>query len=143
MGISNIFNIEDLNLYYGHEDVVASNEQNARLPPTSRLKEEIEDVTDHQIVSTKEGDYQKYLVKWKARPLSECTWITDEEFQHMNHDLYERFHAFNTPGLSLSKPGGVDGDKWQTPLRVYNRKNKESKAQTLISHNDWPTWNFM
>ena len=63
--------------------------------------------------------------------LSESTWITDNLFQQFNPDLYEKFHAFNSPGSSFSKPGGVDGDKWQPPLKVYH-KRKGSKAQALI-----------
>ena len=43
--------------------------------------------------------------------LSECTWITDNLFQPLNQDLYERFHAFNSPGSSFSRPRVVDGDK--------------------------------
>ena len=75
------------------------------LPPSKHLKEAIENVIDHQIVSTRHGGYQKYLVKWKGRPLSDCTWITDDKFQHLDTDLYEKFHAFNLPGRVLSSQG--------------------------------------
>ena len=84
MGISNIFNIEDLTLCSNPEDVITNGGSNACLPPTPRLKEEIEDFIDHQIVSTRGGGYQKYLVKWRGRLVSYCTWITDGEFQHLN-----------------------------------------------------------
>ena len=84
MGISNIFNIEDLTLCSNLEDVITNGGPNARLPLAPRLKEEIEDVIDHQIVSTRGGGYQKYYVKWRGRLLSYCTWITDGEFQHLN-----------------------------------------------------------
>ena len=73
MGISNIVNFEDLTLCSNTEDVITNGGPNARLPPTPRLKEEIEDVIDHQIVSTRGGGYQKYLVKWKGKSLSNCT----------------------------------------------------------------------
>ena len=48
---------------------------------------------------------------FRGSTLSECTWITDNLFQQLNQDLYERFHAFNSPGSSFSKPRVVDGDK--------------------------------
>ena len=35
--------------------------QNAHLSPAPHLKEEIKDVIDHHIVSTRGGGYQKYL----------------------------------------------------------------------------------
>ncbi|RVW44156.1 hypothetical protein CK203_089426 [Vitis vinifera] len=53
MGISNIFNIEELTLCSNPKDVTTNGDPNVHLPPTPRLKEEIEDVIDHQIVSTK------------------------------------------------------------------------------------------
>ncbi|KAH7533662.1 hypothetical protein FEM48_Zijuj04G0155400 [Ziziphus jujuba var. spinosa] len=49
MGISNVFNIEDLSSYEGHENDTARGSKAASLPSTFRLKEEIEDVVDHQI----------------------------------------------------------------------------------------------
>ena len=125
MGISNIFNIEDLTLCSNPDDVIASDGLDARLPPAPRLREEIEDVIDYQIVSTIGGGYQKY--------------------QQLNQDLYEKFHAFNSPGSSFSKPRGVDDDKWQPPLKV-DHKRKGSKAQALIWHslNDkGPSWDLI
>ena len=76
MGISNILNIEDLTLCSNPEDVITNGGPNAPLPLTPRLKEEIKDVIDHQIVSTRGGGYQKYLVKWKKRRLSK-TFMRD------------------------------------------------------------------
>ena len=31
--------------------------------------------------------------------------LTKKRFQKLNQNLYEKFHAFNSPGLSFSKPG--------------------------------------
>ncbi|GFY96391.1 hypothetical protein Acr_11g0006970 [Actinidia rufa] len=133
--ISHVFNVEDVTLYPGHDDN-APDISVVRLPPSLRLKEEIEDVIDHQLLSTNRGGYKKILIKWKGRPLSDWTWITDEEFQRLDHDLYEHFHAFNSPGLRFFKPGKDDGDKWQRSLDV-------SKAPVLIWHDlddAQPTW---
>ena len=47
MGISNIFNIEDLTLCSNPDDVIASDGLDARLPRTPLLREEIEDVIDY------------------------------------------------------------------------------------------------
>lgn len=89
IGISNLFNVEDLTLYPGHYVDEHEDQAVARLPPAPNLKEEIEDVLDGQLVLTRGGGYQKYLVKWKNRPLSECTWITGDKFQRINRDLCE------------------------------------------------------
>ena len=57
-----MFNIEDLTAYNGHLDDSAGGTSKAALPPPTRLREAIEDVLDHQIVLTRGGDYQKYLI---------------------------------------------------------------------------------
>ena len=146
MGISNVFNIEDLSLYPGsNEEAAATSIVPFPRPPCP--PDTIEDIVDHQLISTKGGGYQKYLIKWKNRPLSDCTWITDAELQQLDPDLYDRFHAFNSPGSSSFKPGGDNaGPKWQKPLKVYKRRGKEgSKAQALIWHSvddDVSTWDL-
>ena len=38
---------------------------------------------------------------FRGKALLDCTWITDREFQQLNQDLYERFHAFNLLGSSF------------------------------------------
>ena len=52
MGISNIFNIEDLTLCSNPDDVIASD---ACLPPAPHLTEEIEDVTIIKLFLLEEG----------------------------------------------------------------------------------------
>ena len=47
--------------------------------------------------------------------------LTKKRFQQLNQDLYERFHAFNSPRSSFPKRGGVDGGKWEPPLKVYHK----------------------
>ncbi|KAL6188925.1 hypothetical protein ACLB2K_040316 [Fragaria x ananassa] len=146
MGISNVFNIEDLSLYPGSNEEAAATSI-VPFPRTSCPPDTIEDIVDHQLISTKGGGYQKYLIKWKNRLVSDCTWITDAELQQLDPDLYDRFHAFNSPGLSSFKPGGDNaGPKWQKPLKVYKRRGKAcSKAQALIWHSvddDVSTWDL-
>lgn len=63
MGISNVFNVEDLTMYPGHYDHEDEDQAIVRLPPAPHTKEDIDDVLDDQIVLTRGGGYQKYLVK--------------------------------------------------------------------------------
>ena len=83
-------------------------------------------IVDHHVVSTRSGAYEKYIVKWKGHPLSDCTWIIDKELQALDHDLYDKFHAFNSSGLSSFKQGRDDGGPWRQPLKTYNRHLKTS-----------------
>ena len=41
--------------------------------PNPYLKDEIKDIVGHQIVLTKRGGYQRYLMKWREMSLSNCT----------------------------------------------------------------------
>ena len=83
IGISKIFNIKDLTLCFNFEDFIDNGGLDARLSPSPRVKEEIEDIIDHLIVLTRGGGYSKYLVKWRDMLLSNCTWITYRVFKQL------------------------------------------------------------
>ena len=55
MNISSTFNVEDLTIYHGHYHDESSEEQDIRLPIVPAPREEIEDVYDDHLVSTKTG----------------------------------------------------------------------------------------
>nr|XP_027107408.1 uncharacterized protein LOC113727444 [Coffea arabica] len=147
MGISNVFNIEDLTAYDGHFDDSADRTSKATLPTPTCLCEAMEDVLDHQIVSTTGGSYQKFLVHWRGRPCTDCTWISESEFQKLDPDFYERYQAINSPGSSLLKPGRDDRDEGQKSTRVYRRHAKGvSNDQALIWYafdDKEPTWELV
>ncbi|RVW54342.1 Transposon Ty3-I Gag-Pol polyprotein [Vitis vinifera] len=115
---SPIFNVEDLHIYHGHHNDV-SEELDLQLPPTLSPRPEIEYVLDDQLVSTRQGGYQKFLVKWRGKPHSDNTWITTTDFQKINPDLYELYQASNSSEPSSFKTGRIDGGK---PFKVYSRK---------------------
>ena len=52
IGISNVFNIEDLTLYQRHDEDEPNDAIVAKLLLTPCLMEEIEDVIDHELLST-------------------------------------------------------------------------------------------
>ena len=60
---SPIFNVEDLCIYHGHHNDV-SEELDLQSPPTLSPRLEIVYVLNDQLVSTRQGGYQKFLVKW-------------------------------------------------------------------------------
>ena len=47
MGISNVFNVEDLTMYHSHDDDESTDATTVRLPPTPRLKEENQEIEDN------------------------------------------------------------------------------------------------
>ena len=56
-------NVEDFFIYHGHQNEV-SGELDLQLPPTLSPCLKIEYVLNDQRVSTQQGGYQEFLVKW-------------------------------------------------------------------------------
>ncbi|RVW42524.1 Transposon Ty3-I Gag-Pol polyprotein [Vitis vinifera] len=83
----------------------------------------IEYVFYDQLVSTRQGGYQKFLVKWRGKPHSENTWSTTTDFQKINPNLYELYQASNSSEPSSFKLGRIDGEK---PFKVYSRKKEKT-----------------
>jgi len=54
--------------------------------------ENIDSILDDQIVSTRDRVTRPYVIKWKGRPDSENSWITDD-FRQLNPDLLERYQS--------------------------------------------------
>ena len=55
--------------------------------PTSK-KEEIEEILDSRVGrSTKNRQYEEYLVKWNRRPIEDSTWISVVEVSHLGFPL--------------------------------------------------------
>ena len=81
--------------------------------PLRVQRDEIDRVLDKQIRSTRGRDYHRYLVRWRGRPESEDTWITREELQRIDPDLFESLQSSMEPNStesSFSQPRGIDED---------------------------------
>ncbi|KAL6191584.1 hypothetical protein ACLB2K_037974 [Fragaria x ananassa] len=127
MGISSTFNVEDLLPYKEHVVPLLpfSSEFSPIIPPQPHSKapkrDVVEDIVDEQVISTRQGGYQKYLIKWKDRPDSDNTWVTKEELQRINPDILERYYSFISPEASSSQPGRIDEDIIVKSFKVYER----------------------
>ena len=91
-GISSSFNIEGLVAYKSPTTIPDTpfdeswpNLIDAPIPTPLPLnfpyahKESIGAILDEQIVSTRDGGVHRFLVRWRGRPNSDCTWITRDE----------------------------------------------------------------
>lgn len=74
----------------GHVADTDSNSPPFNAPGYVKCKEEIEAILDDQLLSTQQGGYQKFLVKWCNHPLSDC-WLLTEEVQQLRSDLYDLY----------------------------------------------------
>lgn len=70
----------------------------------------IEDIIDRTIVSTRNGGFRKYFVKWRDKPWSDYSWISGEKFQSSGPDRFNKYHSFNSLEPSFSKPERNDAN---------------------------------
>ena len=106
------------------------------LKSTLAHKESIDAILDEQIISTRGGGVHYFLVWWRGRPDSDCTWITRDELRRLDPDLLEYYQSssdFHSTGSSSSHRGGVGADtRYRPPItRTYRRKNKKKTAQPV------------
>ncbi|GFY95605.1 hypothetical protein Acr_10g0009900 [Actinidia rufa] len=66
-----------------------SNITPAPLPISPAPKEHIDAILDEQIISTRDGGVQRFLVRWSGRPASDDTWITNDDLQQIDRDLFD------------------------------------------------------
>ena len=71
--------ILQISLYRGYDNEENYEEQAITLPVAPSANKII-DVLDDQIVSTRQGGFQKFLIHWQNRPISDATWITATDF---------------------------------------------------------------
>ena len=108
LGISSTFNVEDLTLYRGHHIDEGLEEHILSQPPNPPPADQIVDVLDDQLVSTRREGFQNFLVRWKDRPILDASWIIATDFQCINSILYKRYQAIHSPESSFSKARKTD-----------------------------------
>uniref|UniRef100_A0A2N9G4P9 Reverse transcriptase n=1 Tax=Fagus sylvatica TaxID=28930 RepID=A0A2N9G4P9_FAGSY len=87
-------------------------------PQTSHLthKESIDAILDEQVILTRDGTVQRFLVRWHGRPESDCTWIAREDLQQLDPDLLEYYQ---------SRIDALPSTSYRPPTtRVYRRRKK-------------------
>ena len=103
-GISSTFKIADLLGFKGlavipydpFDDPLFSSLANLVPSPTPSCfqkahKDIIDVILDEQSLFTRDGTVQRFLVRWRGRPDSDCTWITREELQQLDPALLEAY----------------------------------------------------
>ena len=140
--ISSTFNIENLVAYYKPLPIpndlfeISLNSSpddpiETFIPPTltSAQKDNIDAILDEQVVFNRDGEVQRFLVRWVGRPDSDNSWITKDTLQQLDPDLWEYYQSrpeLHSTGSSFSNPGRVGGDTRPTPqiTRVYGRRRR-------------------
>lgn len=87
LNINWIFSVEDLSIYHHHHEDECAEIHDLKLPSIPKVQDHIE----HQIVSTKEGGIPLVSCE-RNRSIFDCSWILEEDFIHIDLDLYEQYH---------------------------------------------------
>ncbi|GFY87387.1 hypothetical protein Acr_05g0010260 [Actinidia rufa] len=98
--------------------------------------EHIDAIFDEQIVSTRDGGVQRFLVRWSGCPASDDTWITSDDLQQIDRDLFEYYQsrpASHSTESSFLHPGRVGGDTGSRPpiTCVYSCRSKKAYSVSL------------
>ncbi|KAH7549905.1 hypothetical protein JRO89_XS13G0103300 [Xanthoceras sorbifolium] len=104
---SHIFNVEDLTAYKGTNvpDQGVAAETVPRIPSTPQNHNNVDDILNHQFVSTRRGGYYKFLVRWAKKPISEAVWLQAQEIQRLNPELFHAYTLQNLPESSFCRAG--------------------------------------
>lgn len=106
------------------------------VPYITAHKDKIDAILDEQIVLTKDGEVQRFLVCWVDLPNSDCAWILRETLQQLDLDLLELYRSqqdLPLPRSPHTHSGGVGGYiRFRPPLtRVYGRRKRLAQPLSL------------
>ncbi|GFS39678.1 hypothetical protein Acr_00g0064360 [Actinidia rufa] len=112
----------------------------APLPISPAPKEHIDAILNEQIISTRDGGVQCFLVRWGGRLASDDTWITSDDLQQIDRDLlvyYQSRPASHSTESSFLHPGSVGEDTGSIPpitrweFRAVGRLRGSLRRSTL------------
>ena len=114
------------------------------LPISPALKEHIDSILDEQIISTRDGGGQRFLVCWRGRPNPDDTWIINDDLQQIDRELFEYYqsspasHSTESIFFHHGRVGGDTGPK-STISRVCGRRSKKAYPVSLWLNCGLPT----
>ena len=80
-------------------------------------------ILDDEFVTSKDGGFRHFLVKWHGRPDSNATWIHEDDLQLLDPSLLDCYLSSHSSKSSSFQPGGNDG-AWNRPIYRPRRDRK-------------------
>ena len=124
MDISYVFNVENLLPYRGTFELstlpssVSAGEASKGAPTMPSLqysKETVYIILDDEFVTSRDGGFRRFLVKWHGHPDSDATWIQEDDLRHLDPSLLDCYISFHSSESNSFQPGGNDG-AWSRPI---------------------------
>ena len=115
MNISHVFNVEDLLPYRGPFEPstlpsgVSAGEASKGAPTVPSLhysKEIVNIILDDEFVTSRDGGFHCFLVKWHGRPDSNATWIQEDDLRHLDPLLLDCYLSSHSSESSYFQPKG-------------------------------------
>ena len=72
-------------------------------------------ILDDEFVTSRDGGFRRFLVKWHGHPDFDATWIQEDALCHLDPLLLECYFSFHSSESSSFQPGGNDG-AWSRPI---------------------------
>ena len=135
MDISPVFNVEDLLPYRGtFEPPTLSSSVSAggaskgapTMPSLQYSKETVNIIIDDEFVTSRDGGFRRFLVKWHGRPNPDATWIHEDDLRHLDPSLLDCYLSSHFSESSYFQPGGNDG-AWR---RLIPRTRRDGKPKS-------------
>ena len=124
MDISHVFNIEDLLPYqdtFEHFTLpssVSAGKASKGAPTMSSLqysKEMVNIILDDESVTSRDGGFRRFLVKWHCRPDSDTILIQEDVFRHLDPSLLDCYLSSHSSESGSFQPEGND-EAWSRPI---------------------------
>ena len=135
MDINPVFNIDDLLPYRDTFEPStlpssASAGDASKGAPTIHslqfFKETVDIILYDEFVTSRDGGFRRFLVKWHGRPDSDATWIQEDDLHHLDSSLLDCYLSFHSSESTSFQPGGNDG-AWS---RLLYRPKRDRKPKS-------------
>nr|CAD1825689.1 unnamed protein product [Ananas comosus var. bracteatus] len=88
---SPIFNVSELYEYHGEAPSTVDIDGLTSRSDIETPSDGVEDILDVRESVTRRGTHRRYLVRWRGRPLSDSSWVSEAELRQLREDLYQRY----------------------------------------------------
>ena len=93
------------------------------VPSLQYSKETVDTILDDEFVTSRDGGFRRFLVKWYDRPDYDVTWIQEDDLRHLDSSLLDCYISFHSLESSSFQPEGNDR-AWRRPIYRPKRDMK-------------------
>ena len=69
----------------------------------------MDSILDDEFVTSRDGGFRRFFVKWHGRPNFDATWIHEDDLRHLDHSLLDCYLSSHYSESGLFNLGGMLG----------------------------------